>query len=312
MFQRSLGAESSPHTRVINAKDGIAGRLRSKASELVRYRELLPNLIRKELKLRYKNSVLGFAWSMLNPLMYLVVFYVVFNFFLAQRIPNFHVYFLSGLVAWTLFSAALVQATGSVVGNSELVRKVYFPREMLPLSSIGAASIHFFFQLFVLVTFLLITRYEFAGTAALLVPTALVAELLLLAGLSLILAAVNVKARDVQYLVELGLLAWFWMTPVVYPSAPISDALAARTVGPISLVSIYLANPMARVVIAFQRGIYGQATRTLRGETFPVIIDQDLSWYFKGLGYVALLAIALIAAGAWIFHRLDSSFAEEL
>jgi ABC-2 type transport system permease protein len=295
--------------RSVDARTNLAG-LRSKSRELFASREVLTNLVRKELKVRYKNSSLGFLWSMLNPLLYLVVFWVVFNFFLPGNIPNFVVFLLAGLLPWTMFASSLSQATGSVVGNADLVKKVYFPRELLPLSSIGAGLVHFFAQFLVLVAFLLITRYPFAGKASLLLPLALGVELLLIAGLGLLLCALNVLARDIQYLLELGLLAWFWMTPIVYPSALVADQLAKHSIAGVPLIGIYLANPMARVVLAFQRGLYG--IPVVGGEPAPVLIEQPLGWYLQGLGYAAAGAAILLALGWWVFHSLDARFAEEL
>lgn len=267
------------------------------------------SLTRKDLKVRYKNSALGFMWSMLNPLLYLLVFYIVFNIFLPAGVPKFHVYFLAGLLPWTFFSTSLMQATGSVTSNGSLVKKVYFPREMLPLSSIGAGLFHFFLQLAVLLGFLFLTRHTFPDPASwLLIPASLLVTILLVSGMSFITGAVNVKARDVQYFVELALLAWFWMTPIVYPSAMIASRLADNNVLGVSALSLYLANPMSRVALGFQRGIYGLSAEG----TAPVLIDAPLSWYFNGLLYVGLGGLVLVVVGSWIFDKLSGDFAEDL
>ncbi|MGH2653975.1 MAG: ABC transporter permease, partial [Actinomycetota bacterium] len=138
-----------------------APRLRvfQRLGELWRDREILANLARKELRVKYKSSALGVAWSMLNPALYLVVFYVVFTYFLPSGIEDFPVYLLSGLVPWTLFTTGLQGATTSVVGGANLVAKVAFPHELLPLAAIRAQLVNFFFQLVVLVAFLLIFGY---------------------------------------------------------------------------------------------------------------------------------------------------------
>lgn len=292
----------------VNFWRDLVGRLR----EILRYRQVLSNLIRKELKVRYRNSALGFMWSMVNPLLYLAVFYVVFRYFLPGTIPTFHVYLLAGLLPWTLFSGALFQATGSVVGNADLVKKVYFPRELLPLSAIGAGLVHFFFQFLVLVGFLVVTRYEFTGAASLLVLPAVAAEMIFLAGLGLLLCAVNVRARDMQHLLELALLAWFWMTPIVYSSADTAARLADKSFAGINLIWFYLANPMTRLVLAFQRGIYGAAAPVVDGEPKPVVIDAPVSWFLEGVGYTALAGLLLLILGWWVFRKLDANFAEEL
>src|SRR4051794_22004650 len=181
------------------------------------YRELLGNLVRKELKVKYKNSALGFVWSLLNPMLYLVVFYLVFTVFLKASIPSFPIFLLAGLLPYNLYSAGLGGGTTSIVGNAGLVSKVWFPREILPLAAIGAALVHFGLQLLVLTGALVVFRYQPAWSYLPLIVPALITLLVLLAALAMTLAAVNVYARDTQHLLELVLLAWFWMTPIVYP-----------------------------------------------------------------------------------------------
>ena len=131
---------------------GVVSRLR----DVWAYRELLANLVRKELKVRYKDSVLGFAWALLNPLLYLVVFSFVFTVMLPFGVPRFGLLFLSGLLAWNLFGGGLTGATGSIVANGPLVQKVWFPREVLPIAAVGAAFINFLFQVVVLVAGLVV------------------------------------------------------------------------------------------------------------------------------------------------------------
>jgi ABC-2 type transport system permease protein len=267
--------------------------------DLLVYRELLVNLVRKELKVKYKNSVLGFAWSMLNPALYLVIFYIVFTVFLPANIPSFPIYLLSGLLAWNLWSASLGGAVASLIGNANLVTKVYFPREILPLSTIGASLIHFFFQFSVLLLALAVFRYGSGWEALILVPSALIVELVLLVGVCLIVSVLNVYFRDVQHLLELALLAWFWMTPIVYPIYLIQQKK------PEWILKVYLLNPVSHIVLAFQRGIYGL-------EPNVTDIDRPLIWYLRNLGIVGVIGVLLIAVGWAIFRRLESKLAEEL
>src|SRR5919106_5989108 len=117
--------------------------------------ELLAELVRKDLKVKYKNSALGFVWSMANPLLYLAVFTVVFTFFLRNGVPRFAVLFMAGFLIWSFFNSATMDATGSVVGNANLVRKVRFPRVVLPLASVGFAGVHLLLQLVVFFVFLI-------------------------------------------------------------------------------------------------------------------------------------------------------------
>ncbi|MEX0874656.1 MAG: ABC transporter permease [Actinomycetota bacterium] len=287
-----------------------SARTRNRLTDVFKYRELLTNLVRKELKVKYKNSVLGFVWSMLNPALYLIIFYIVFTYFLGAAIPKFAIYLLSGLLGWNLWSASLGGSVASLLGNANLVTKVYFPREILPLSTIGASLMHFFFQFGVLLIALVIFRHPVGPEALILVPTALVVELVLIVGVSLILSVLNVYFRDVGHLLELLLLAWFWMTPIVYPIAFPQERLG--DVSPL-LFRIYLLNPMTSIVLAFQRGIYRDINPVdAKGTVQHILIDAPLSWYMGHLAVVGVAAVVLVAVGWSIFRRLESRLAEEL
>ena len=270
-----------------------------------RYRELLVNLVRKELKVRYKNSSLGFFWSMLNPLMYLVVFYVVFQLVLGSGVPYFAVFLLSGLLGWNLFSASLAAATGSITGNASLVNKVWFPREILPLASIGANFVHFLLQSVVLVIGLLVFRFDVDWGYVWLVLPALVTLLLLTSALCIFLAAANVYARDTQHLLELVLLAWVWMTPIIYPWALQATELADR--GRSAMLT--LLNPMTPIVITLQRALYGIETADDGTRILPV---ESSLWYLRNLGAVAAVSVVLLLLALRVFTRVEGDFAEEL
>ena len=270
-----------------------------------RYRELLLNLVRKELKVRYKNSSLGFLWSMLNPLMYLVVFYVVFQLVLKAGIPFFPVFLLSGLLAWNLFSASLAGATGSITGNASLVNKVYFPREILPLASIGANFVHFLLQGLVLIGALIVFRFDVDWGYVWLVFPAIVALLLLTSALSVFLAAANVYARDTQHLLELALLAWIWMTPIIYQWDLQARVLDDHGVSP----QLTLLNPMTSITLAFQRSLYGIAVTDDGARQLPL---ESSLWYFRNLGIVIIVSLVLLGLAMRMFARIEGSFSEEL
>ena len=270
-----------------------------------RYRELLLNLVRKELKVRYKNSSLGFLWSMLNPLMYLVVFYVVFQLVLKAGIPFFPVFLLSGLLAWNLFSASLAGATGSITGNASLVNKVWFPREILPLASIGANFVHFLLQGLVLVGALVAFRFDVDWGYVWLVLPALLALLLLTAALAIFLAAANVYARDTQHLLELALLAWIWMTPIIYQWDLQARVIAERGWSP----QLTLLNPMTSITLAFQRSLYGIAVTDDGARQLPL---ESSLWYFRNLAVVSVVSAVLLVLAMRLFARIEGSFSEEL
>lgn len=301
--------------RVISARP----RLFEQVGQVWSYRQLLVRMVRKELQVKYKNSFLGFLWSMLNPALYLVVFWLVFQVILRAGIPDFPIFLLSGLLVWNLFSTALASATVSITTNGALVGKVYFPREVLPLASVGAALVHFFLQGVVLLGALMLFRYDVSLIHLPAVPVALLVLLVLTAGLALFLAAANVYLRDTQHLVELGLLAWFWLTPIVYQQQIVADRLRDNSWGWVQWL-----NPLAPIVLSFQRGIYN-VIATAAGPPGPKPFaraggpvlkilppDMDLGWYLTHLGPVALVAVVVFFGGLAFFGRVSGNFAEEI
>ena len=273
------------------------GHLGTRVRDIFRYRELLINLVRKDLKVRYKSSVLGFLWSLLNPAMLLVVYYFVFSVLLGSGIPRFPIYLLSGLLVWNLFNVGLSSATGSVVASSGIVNKVWFPREVLPLSAIGAAVVHFFLQGIVMVLTLLVFQHPVAWSYLPLLVVGLVALLLFTAALSLLMSAINVYLRDMQHLVEIALLPWFFCTPIVYSYELITDKLG-------DLQWIYLLNPVTPVVLVFQRAIYGGYSE--------VVHQFSYWWYVRNLAFVIAASLLLLTFSLAVFRRLEGNFTEEL
>lgn len=285
-----------PDVRTITPTASLAGRLR----DLVNYRELLVNLVKMELRAKYKSSALGFAWSLLNPMMYLVVFYVAFNIILNGGIPRFPIYLLSGLLVWNFFTAALGSGTQAIVNGAGLVNKVWFPREILPLAAVGAALVHFFLQMSVLVVSLAVFQHPVGWKYLLLLPIALLALIQLTVALSLLLSAANVYLRDIAHFVELALLGWFWVTPIIYPFTQITEELGGRAWPA-------LLNPITPIVLTFQRAFYG-----LFGN--PPVIRPTLEfwWYFRNLMVVGGASFLLLLVALRVFRRLEGNFAEEL
>jgi ABC-2 type transport system permease protein len=266
--------------------------------------ELLTELVRKDLKVKYKNSALGFIWSLANPLLYLAVFTLVFTEVLKNGIAAFPVLFMSGFLVWNFFNLATLSGTGSVVGNANLVRKVRFPRVVLPLSSVGFAGVHFVLQLGVLLALLAVFYRDAFGAQLVLLVPALAVVTVFATAMALLASALNVRFRDVEHLLEVILLAWFWLTPIVYPVTLIRDRLA----GSPWLFRLYMANPMAGVVTAMQRAIYVHPVADGR----QILPSGGYGFYLTWLGVAAAVALVLLAAGLWTFRRLQADFAEEL
>lgn len=289
----SSPASHSPELRSVGARGNLVSRIR----DILGYRQLLGNLVRKELKVKYKDSALGFAWSFFTPALRLVIFYLVFEKILRAGIPLFAVYLMSGLLVWNLWSESLAAATGSIVGNSVLVKKIWFPRETLPLASIGAGLFNFLLQSVVLVLALALFRHGVDPAALPLVPLALVTLVVLLTAVAILLSAVNVYIRDTQHFLDLIVMAWFWATPIVYKFTDVSNQLGDKT-------WLYLLNPMTPIVLAFQRAIYGA-----ENDVHP---PHGIGWYYQNLGIVAVGAIVLLLVSMAAFRRLEGNFAEEL
>jgi ABC-2 type transport system permease protein len=282
---------------------------RAAAQSRVRY-ELLAELVRKDLKVKYKNSALGFVWSMANPLLYLAVFTLVFTFFLPNGVPKFAVLFMSGFLVWSFFNSATLHATGAVVGNANLVKKVRFPRLVLPLASVGFAGVHFVLQLLVFFVFLVPFYPDAFGPQLWLLAPALAVAVAFTVGMSLLASALNVRYRDVQHLLEIVMLAWFWITPIVYPVTVVRDRLAEE--GLLWMFKFYMANPMTAVVVAAQRAIYNHPVVATADGPRQVLPAGGYGFYLQWLGVAAAISAVLLAVGLWTFRRLQADFAEEL
>jgi ABC-2 type transport system permease protein len=282
---------------------------RAAAQSRVRY-ELLAELVRKDLKVKYQNSALGFVWSLANPLLYLAVFTLVFTFFLPNGVPKFAVLFMSGFLVWSFFNGATLHATGAVVGNANLIKKVRFPRLVLPLASVGFAGVHFVLQLLVFIVFLVPFYPEAFGPQLWLLVPALAVAVAFTIGMSLLASALNVRYRDVQHLLEIVMLAWFWITPIVYPVTVVRDRLAEE--GLLWMFKLYMANPMTAVVVAAQRAIYNHPVVATAEGPRQVLPAGGDGFYLQWLGVAAAVSALLLAVGLWTFRRLQADFAEEL
>jgi lipopolysaccharide transport system permease protein len=229
-------------------------------AQLFQFRELLKNLVIRDLKVRYRNSALGVLWSLLNPLLMTLVFTFVFTFMLPNNIENYPVFFMAGFLPWSLFAASASEATDSIVNNANLIKKVYFPREILPLSQVLANLVHFLIALVVLFVLLLVYQMKLTP-AVLMLPLIVFTELMLVAGVSLLLATANVFYRDTKHILQVLLQALFFLTPIFYPidMLPESTVILGVTVN----LQLWLrrVNPLASLVAAYQDVLYwGQLT----------------------------------------------------
>ena len=294
------GDERQLPSRVVSAKVS----LRNRFIEIWQARELIVFLVRKELKVRYKNSVLGFLWSFLNPALILCVYYVVFKYFLNNHILLFAIYLFAGLLPWNLFNNSLLGSAGVLVAQAGIVKKVSFPREILALAQVGTAICYFFFQACIMLAFLIGFRvmpdWKFLPVMLL----ALVCDVVFSAALAVFLSAVTVYLRDVQHLIEVALVALFFSAPIVYPFATVGHKLAAHGV-----LWVYFLNPLVTIVLSFQRFIYG--TVAPRDNPIP-IPSYGEHWYLAALAIILVVSVLLFLLAMLVFGRIEGNFAEEL
>ncbi len=259
--------------------------------ELFSYRSLLKNLVKRDLKVRYKSSVLGFLWSLLNPFLMMVVFTVVFSRILRFNIPNYPAFLMTGFIPWLYLATSLSQSVQSVLGSRSLLGKVYFPREALPLSTVLSNLVNFLLALIPLGIFLLALGVR-PGWKVLALPGVIGVQALLVAGLALFLSALNVKFRDLGVILEVVLMAWFYLTPVFYSMTQVVEWVPPR------FLRLYMLNPMTGLVLAYRWALLG---RDLPG--------VDVGRY---AALATLVSAALFVGGLAAFQRLKRRFVEEL
>jgi ABC-2 type transport system permease protein len=304
---RFVPGQSNDRVTIVNGKVQLGQRLK----DLWINRELLLLLTRTELKVKYKNSVLGYLWSMLNPALVLLIYYVVFKVIAKNGQPNFAIWLFAGLLVWNLFNGSAMAATSVVVGKAGIVKKVAFPRELLALSVVGVAMVMFAIQVVVLVLALLLTGVVPDWSYAVLLPLALVTLIMFTGAVSIFLSAVNVYLRDTQHLTEVLLMAWFWGTPIVYTFGQISGQVASHP-SIIWVKYLYLCNPVTPIVMTFQRAIYGKTQYTYKGNVYHILPTWGAGEFAALLGVVLAVSTGLFLLALIVFGRLEGNFAEEL
>ncbi len=304
---RYIPGMSHDQITVVNGKVRLARRCK----DLWTNRDLLVLLTRTQLKVKYKSSVLGYAWSMLNPALVLAIYFVVFSIISKSGQPHFAIWIMAGLLPWNLFNGSAIASTGVVVQNSGIVKKVAFPRELLALSTVGVAMVMFVLQSVVLVIAMVIFQITPNLHFLILLPLAMVALLIFTGAMSILLSAINVYLRDTQHLTEVALMAWFWSIPIIYSYELIAEKVAGHS----SLIWIkwaYLCDPITPIVMTFQRAIYSNTSYLYEGKVHKLLPAWGLGPYAELLVVIIVASIGLFLLAMVIFGRLEGNFAEEL
>jgi lipopolysaccharide transport system permease protein len=262
--------------------------LRRTLSGLRRYRHLLRNLVLKDLKLKYRGSVVGFLWSLANPILMGVVYTVAFTKIIRIHDEGFVFYLMLGLLAWTFFGSSVGMSTGAIVDNGGLVKSVWFPRAILPTATVLFNLTQYLLSVSVILPMMLIYYRVVPEAPMLLFPVFVALQLLFTIGIALILATAAAFLRDVRHLVEIALSILFWMTPIVY------EVENLKNLRPIFRQMVLL-SPMSPYVTAYHQIFYYRH--------WP-----DLSIWVTTIGYAAVA----LAVGLWLIIRNEDSFAERI
>lgn len=262
----------------------------SDLKQLVEYRDLLRTLVSKDIRSRYKGSVLGFAWNFTIPLLQLFVFWLLFGMIFKIEPPGdypFALFLFTGLLPWNFLADSLTGGATSITANANLVKKIYFPLQVLPLTSVLSRFVNLLLSLVVLGVVVLAFRVGFSWYL-LLLPVPLIVQIVFVSSFAYILACANVFYRDVQHILGILLMAWMYVTPILYPISLVKDR-AGWAAGLINL------NPATGIITAYQ----------------SLILDHrapDWTW----LGYSAAVALAVFIAGFYMFNRFKFRFEEEV
>jgi ABC-type polysaccharide/polyol phosphate export permease len=260
----------------------------SNLAKLFRYRGLIQSLVVRELKARYRGSVLGFFWSFINPLLLLSIYTFVFTKILPNRntlAQPFAVFMFCGILPWNWFSASLLEASGSLVSGGNLIKKVLFPAEVLPLVNVLANMVHFFLGLLILSVFLIVYRHWPDPAGLVWFPVTVLIQVIFTSGLALFLSALTVHYRDIRDLLANLLTFWFFVTPIIYPWQD-ENVKAYQW--------LFQWNPMTHLVVTYQEILFFYG---------PV-------GHAKWLLVLGVLSVVQFLAAYWFFDRLRDSFAE--
>mgnify|MGYP000643344809 FL=1 len=252
---------------------------------IYRYREMLINMVRRELRGKYKGSILGFLWTFINPLLQLVVYTIVFSNIMRMGVSNYEIFLFVALIPWMFFSTSVLSGAGSIIYNQSLVTKIYFPREILPLSVVTSNFINMIYCSVIVLAVVLFYHMNLNLEVWFMLPVIAFIEYILVIGIVLIVSALTVYFRDLEHILGIIIMAWQFLPPVMYPESFVSSQYQAI---------LYL-NPMTPIIISFRDVLY-------YGK-MPVV---------ENLVYAFLWSLIIFICGFLLFGKLQKDFAEEL
>ncbi len=256
-----------------------------RTKEIYAYREMIVSLVRRDLKGRYKGSVLGFLWTFLNPLLQLAVYTMVFSTIMRAGIENYYLFLFVALIPWIFFSTALTGGAGCILAQQDMVKKIYFPREVLPVAYVTSQFVNMLLSFIVIICVLVVSGHGFNIKAVLCLPVIMVVEYMLALGFTMVMSALTVYIRDLEYILGILAMAWQFLTPIMYT---VEQA-------PEKIHWIFSMNPMTYIIIAYRDILYyGKMPK----------LETLLS--------AAVLGVLMLTVGWIVFCRLQRRFVDEL
>lgn len=253
--------------------------------ELYAYRQMIFSLVKKDLRGRYKGSVLGFLWTFINPLLQLVVYTVVFSFILKTNIERYYLYLFVALIPWIFFSSSITVGAASVVAQKDLIKKIYFPRMVIPISYVTSCFVNMLLCFIVIFAVIIFSGAGINPMALLCLPVIMAVEYLLALGMAMLTSAVTVYFRDLEHILGIVSMAWMYMTPIMYD----------KSIVPEELTPIFNLNPMTHVIECYRSVLYEKQI-------------PDLTSLLSAAG----LGVFFLLLGGLVFNKLQKHFAEEL
>ncbi|MGN0482363.1 MAG: ABC transporter permease [Lachnospiraceae bacterium] len=253
--------------------------------ELWDYRTMIASLVKRDLKSRYKGSVLGFFWMFLNPLLQLGVYTVVFSTIMRMNIPKFYLFLFVALVPWLFFSTCVSSGTGVIFSQQDMVKKIYFPREVLPVSFTISQFVNMLLSFIVIFVVIFFNGIKIDPLALLCLPLVMIIEFILGLGITYITSALNVYFRDLEHIMSIVSMAWMYLTPVIYPVDMVPE----------KFVELFYLNPMTAITIAYRDILYYGRVPELNTLLNAVI-----------------MGVSILIIGQIVFKKLQRHFVEEL
>lgn len=253
--------------------------------ELYAYRQMIFSLVKKDLRGRYKGSVLGFLWTFINPLLQLVVYTIVFSFILKTNIERYYLYLFVALIPWIFFSSSITVGSASIVAQKDLIKKIYFPRMVIPISYVTSSFVNMLLCFIVIFAVIIVSGAGINFLALLTLPVIMLVEYILALGMAMLTSAITVYFRDLEHILGIVTMAWMYMTPIMYD----------KSIVPENLMPIFNLNPMTHVIECYRAVLYEKKI-------------PDLTTLLSAAG----LGILILIVGILVFNKLQKRFAEEL